>query len=122
MLRRSIIPLLVALTSACSVHRIDIQQGNIVDDEQLEALHIGMRQHQVVELLGTPLVQDSFRPDRWDYVYYLKPARKTARQYQLTLFFEGDYLVDFITDIPHRRPPEEEKTPSVEDSGNAPAL
>ncbi|PCH60284.1 MAG: cell envelope protein SmpA [Gammaproteobacteria bacterium] len=90
--------------SACSIHKIDIQQGNIVDDKQLEKLQLGMRREQVVNLLGTPLVQDPFRPDRWDYLYYLKPANKPAKRHQLTLFFEGDYLINFTADIPQRRP------------------
>lgn len=74
--------------SACSIHKIDIQQGNIIDDEQLEKLDIGMRRQQVLHLLGTPLIQDPFRPDRWDYVYYFKPANKPVDLYQLTLFLK----------------------------------
>ncbi len=108
MLYRAIFLLALLLsTTACSIHKIDIQQGNIVEDEQLKQLELGMVRQQVIRVLGTPLVQDPFRPDRWDYVYYYKPANKPADLYQLTLFFEEEYLIDFVTDIPQRRPPEE---------------
>jgi outer membrane protein assembly factor BamE len=106
---------LILLLSACSIHKINIQQGNIIEDEQLEKLHVGMKRQQVVRLLGTPLVQDPFRQDRWDYVYYFKPANKTADLYQLVLFFEGDHLINFSTDIPQRRPK------PVEESGDDPS-
>lgn len=95
---------------ACSIHKIDIQQGNIIEDEQLEKVQLGMRRQQVLRLLGTPLIQDPFRPDRWDYVYYFKPANKPADLYQLILFFEGEHLIHFNTDIPQRRP-----KPPIED-------
>ena len=94
MLCRYLITLaLLFLLSACSIHKIDIQQGNIIEDEQREKLLLGMRKQQVLRLLGTPLIQDPFRPDRWDYTYYFKPANKPAERNQLTLFFEGEYLI-----------------------------
>ena len=102
--RFTLLTLLLLSLAACSIHKIDIQQGNIVEDQQLEKLHVGMRREQVTRLLGTPMVQDPFRPDRWDYVYYYKAANKPANLYQLTLFFEDEYLIDFVTDIPQRRP------------------
>lgn len=112
MLTRSLLIFTLLLSfSACSIHKIDIQQGNIIEDEQLEKLHVGMRRQQVLRLLGTPLVQDPFRQDRWDYVYYFNPANKLADLYQLILFFEGDHLIHFDTDIPQRRPkPLDEET------------
>ncbi|RMG27455.1 MAG: outer membrane protein assembly factor BamE, partial [Gammaproteobacteria bacterium] len=57
------------------VYRIDIQQGNVVTQEQIDQLRPGMTREQVRYLLGTPLVQDTFHPERWDYVYYFKPGR-----------------------------------------------
>lgn len=108
--------ILILLFSACSIHKINIQQGNIVEDEQLEKLHIGMKRQQVVRILGTPLVRDPFRQDRWDYVYYFKPANKKADLYQLVLFFEGDHLINFSTDIPQRRPKPVEDSAESNDS------
>jgi outer membrane protein assembly factor BamE len=73
-------------------HKIDIQQGNRVKVEDLDRLKIGMTREQVKYLLGTPLLQDTFHQNRWDYLYYLQPGNKEAHQSRISLFFEGDTL------------------------------
>ena len=78
----------------CSPHRIDIQQGNKIKPEVLASLKTGMNRQQVVYLLGTPLLQDAFHQNRWDYIYYIKPGNDDAMQSRVTLFFEGDKLVN----------------------------
>lgn len=89
-----IISLLVAMliTAGCQPHRIDIQQGNRIKPETLAQLKPGMTRSQVIFLLGTPLLQDPFHKDRWDYIYYLKPGNKEVRQSRVTLYFDGDTL------------------------------
>jgi outer membrane protein assembly factor BamE len=57
--------------SGC-VHRINIQQGNFLDSEDIDRVAVGMTRVQVRALLGTPMVADPFVSNRWDYVYYLK--------------------------------------------------
>jgi outer membrane protein assembly factor BamE len=54
------------------VHRINIQQGNFLDNEDIDRVAVGMTRVQVRALLGTPMVADPFVSNRWDYVYYLK--------------------------------------------------
>jgi len=77
---------LALLSSACSMDRLaglaspyraDVRQGNFQDPEAVARLEKGMTRDQVRFLLGTPLLVDPFRNDRWDYVYYVK--RATAR-------------------------------------------
>lgn len=90
------------LASACTAilpdpHRIDIQQGNHVKPEDLEKIRIGMSRDQVRFVLGTPLLQDAFHRDRWDYVYYLKPGDGETRQSRVSLYFQGDELVRIDT-------------------------
>jgi outer membrane protein assembly factor BamE (lipoprotein component of BamABCDE complex) len=53
------------------VHKIDIQQGNLITDEMVELLRPGLTQNQVQYVMGTPLVVDTFNPNHWDYVYHL---------------------------------------------------
>ncbi len=93
--------LLGSLTAGCSnswtpkwvqVHRIDITQGNIVTPEQFARLEKGMGREEVRFLLGTPLLQDPFHPDRWDYLYYHKPGKGEVTQRNLTLYFEDGRL------------------------------
>jgi len=79
--------------SACEPHRIDIQQGNKIKPETLAKLKIGMTRKQVIFLLGTPLLKDTFHNDRWDYIYYLKPGNKAVKQSRITLYFDNNQLV-----------------------------
>ena len=43
--------------------------------------------------MGTPLIEDSFHEDRWDYRYLLRNGNELLSETQLTLWFEGDELV-----------------------------
>jgi len=78
-------------------HKIDIQQGNRVKSEDLAKIKTGMTRDQVKFVLGTPLLQDAFHQNRWDYMFYLKPGGNNPRQSRVSLFFEGDQLVRIDT-------------------------
>ena len=91
--RRGVLGLLFAMLLAVSgcVYRIDIQQGNFLEDKDLDRVSVGMTRAQVRSLLGTPMVADPFKTSRWDYVYYLKRGRlQKPLQRQFTVFFEED--------------------------------
>ncbi len=97
--------LLAALVAGCSSvklgpHRIDVQQGNALDQENVARLKPGLNRSQVRFLLGTPLVVDPFRGNRWDYVYVFYKAGKLAEQKRITLFFEDDTLARIEGDVP----------------------
>ena len=78
--------------SACEPHRIEIQQGNKVKQENFDKLKLGMSRKQVLFILGSPLLKDAFHQNRWDYVFYLKPGNDAVKQSRLTLYFEADEL------------------------------
>lgn len=91
----------LGLTAGCSFdsvvgvvdpYRIDVRQGNYVDQEMLSQLRRGMTRDQVRYVLGSPLVVDLFRKDRWDYVYRFRPGRGDVQQRTISLYFEGDAL------------------------------
>lgn len=89
-----IINVLLALWG-CSIHRMDIQQGNVLTQEILDKLVVGMEMRKVRGLAGTPLVSDPFRSDRWDYVYSFKHGITKEKQFSyVTLYFEKDILVE----------------------------
>ncbi len=73
---------------SCSLHRIDIQQGNLVTQEMLDQLQLKMPAHKVRFIMGTPLIMDTFHKNRWDYVYIIQPAYKKPQQRRLTLLFD----------------------------------
>jgi len=90
-----IFPFLLGLAqSGCTVYRVDVQQGNTLELEQVNQLEQGMSREQVAFLLGTPLVRDPFHPDRWDYVYSFKPGGGKLKSRHLTLYFENDTLAN----------------------------
>ena len=72
------------------VHRIDVQQGNIIEEAAVEKLQVGMDKRQVRFLLGSPAITDTFHANRWDYVYYLKPGRGETKLESLSVYFTGD--------------------------------
>ncbi|WP_237067169.1 outer membrane protein assembly factor BamE [Microbulbifer guangxiensis] len=88
-----------ALLSACSlfefpgVHRIEVQQGNIVTQEMVDQLKPGMTRRQVRFVLGTPLVEDTFKPNRWDYVNRVRDPDGEVTQKRFSVYFNGDILI-----------------------------
>ncbi len=95
LIRHSLTIGLALLISACSYlspYKIDIQQGNIVPQENVEKLKTGMTRAEVKNLLGTPLVSDIYHADRWDYFYSLRKGWTVEDQRKLTLTFEKDVL------------------------------
>ena len=82
-----------ALASGC-VYRINIQQGNFLDQKAVDQVKSGMTRSQVRYLLGTPLVADPFVKSRWDYIYYLKKGRsRHVDSRRVTVYFDGDKVV-----------------------------
>ena len=94
-------------------YRVEINQGNYVTQDMVAKLKPGMTRNQVRFILGTPLVVDPFRTDRWDYVYVYYKAGKLAEQKRITLFFEGDTLTRIDGDLPEpaTQPPATGVTP-----------
>lgn len=89
----------VLLLSGC-VHRIDIQQGNLLDEDAVEQIEPGMTRSQVRFLLGTPVVQSSFADNRWDYVYYLREGRsRDVERRWHAVHFDGDEVVRIERDL-----------------------
>lgn len=74
------------------VYRIDIQQGNVVDQDMLDKLKPGMDRSQVKFILGTPAVEDPFHKDRWDYIYTNAKGGSDRKQRHIIVYFQGDKL------------------------------
>ena len=74
------------------VYRIDIQQGNVIEQEMLDKLKPGMDKQQVRFIMGTPAVEDPFHNDRWDYLYTMTKGASRRKQRHITLYFEDEKL------------------------------
>ena len=87
-------PLLIALALLAGpgcVYRMTIQQGNLLETDQINQLETGMTRSQVQFLLGTPMVPPAFDESRWDYYYFLKSTRLDEPvTLRLTVWFEND--------------------------------
>jgi outer membrane protein assembly factor BamE len=92
----------VPLLAACFLkpHKIDVQQGNYLDQDTVSKLKPDMTRSQVRFLLGTPLIADPFHPERWDYLYLDRKKGELKAAKRLTLIFEGDSLKRALTDLP----------------------
>ena len=69
------------------VYKIDINQGNYLSQDMVDKLKVGMTPAQVKQLLGTPLVNSPFRPDRWDYVYEYTRQGRVVEHRNFTVYF-----------------------------------
>jgi outer membrane protein assembly factor BamE len=99
--------LLCLALSGCFIirpYKMQIQQGNFLEQAQLVKLKPGMTRAQVRYVLGTPLVVDPFHPDRWDYLYLNRKKGRLVESRRLTLFFDGDRLQRALTDMPAQAP------------------
>jgi len=84
-----------SVINACSIHRMDVQQGNVFTEETLNKLSIGMDQRKVRLIAGTPLIVDPFRNDRWEYVYSFHQGITNETQYSyVTLIFANNQLTE----------------------------
>jgi outer membrane protein assembly factor BamE len=80
-----------SLAASGCVYRINIQQGNFLNQSAVDTVKEGMTRSQVRYLLGTPMVADSFNKERWDYIYYLKKGRsRHVDSRRVTVYFDGD--------------------------------
>jgi outer membrane protein assembly factor BamE len=75
------------------VYRSNIAQGNLIEQEDLDQVEVGMTRKQVRFLLGTPMIDDPFHKARWDYVYFLKVGREKATfKRWVSVEFENDLV------------------------------
>ena len=81
------------------IYKLDVQQGNIITAEMLMGLKPGMTRAQVKYVLGTPLIQDSFHENRWDYIYKMIKDDRLIEERHVVVRFEDDELVDVKGDI-----------------------
>ena len=96
MYRMLVILTVCAILSGCGMlsgYKPTIEQGNIYSEELAAKLKPGMSRAQCAYVLGNSILEPTFKNNRWDYVYTLKPrgSDKTYKKY-LTLYFDGNTL------------------------------
>jgi outer membrane protein assembly factor BamE len=97
--------LLVSALTACStfsfpgVHRITIQQGNVVTQQMIDSLKPGMTKGQVHFVLGNAVIDDPLEDNRWDYVYSIQLPNGTVIRKILSVYFFDKRLSHFSGDF-----------------------
>jgi len=87
------------LPSVVSPYKIDVQQGNVITQDMISKLKAGMTRSQVRFVLGSPLVVDPFRLDRWDYVSMYQRQGKEIERRRVTVIFDEDKLIRIEGDV-----------------------
>jgi outer membrane protein assembly factor BamE (lipoprotein component of BamABCDE complex) len=83
--------------SACGlIYKQNIQQGNAIEQDDLDELYEGMNKRQAMFVLGTPSVMDPFQQDRWDYVQTFSRRGSDMVQRTVTLKFDDDILTEIV--------------------------
>jgi len=80
-------------------YKVDIQQGNVVKQEDVSKLKPGLTKAEVKNILGTPLLNDPFHVDRWDYIYWYRAGNTVTEQHRFTVIFEQGKLARVDGDV-----------------------
>lgn len=83
---------LIPLSGCGLFYKLDVQQGNLFNKQQVETLKPGMSKRQVLVVMGSPSIVSPFNQDRWDYVSTIKRGRGKMESKDLVLFFENEAL------------------------------
>jgi outer membrane protein assembly factor BamE len=88
-----IISLFFILFSTACVYKTPVQQGNVLEQNDIDKIKPGMTKRQIVFILGTPAIADPFNQNRWDYINTYKIKGKIKKVKKLSLFFNDDKLI-----------------------------
>jgi len=79
--------------------RIDVPQGNFLEQKDIDKLRIQMSKEQVQYVLGNPVAENSFEDNTWHYFYALKGGRGDNFEKQLVLNFQNGKLAKMSGDF-----------------------
>src|SRR3989344_8820359 len=94
-MRLALIFTILALTGGCSlfqIHKTDIQQGNIITPAMIAQLHPGMTKADVTNLMGTPVLVNTFNENRENYIYTFNPGLDKTTEKNMILIFRNNRL------------------------------
>lgn len=111
----------VILLSSCStfhfpgVHKITIQQGNVVTQTMIDNLKPGMTRSQVRFVMGNPIIDDPLDQDRWNYFYSIQIAGGDTIRRKLQVYFVDDRLSYFEGDFAPTKTKDKDKPAPTDD-------
>ena len=79
---------------AIDVYKPSIMQGSVLEIEAVEKLQLGMSKSTVMNLIGSPSINDPFHQYQWDYIHHSTLNNGQVIHYRLRLVFDEDVLVE----------------------------
>jgi outer membrane protein assembly factor BamE len=97
------------------VHKLTVQQGNVITQDMIDQLQPGMTRSQVSYVMGEPVFRNSFNANRWDYIYTIELPGIFNDERRVSLYFDDDRLAYFTGDYaPTSEKPAVEVDPDAE--------
>lgn len=100
----ALIGILSTTLPACSwfsVYKIDIPQGTPISNDKFSQIKIGMGANEVLFLLGSPAVQDTLNPTRWDYIYDFTAGTVAKREKKSSVHNATQYVKIYFDQAGH---------------------
>jgi len=81
------------------VYKVDVNQGNVIDQAMIDQLRPNMTKRQVLFIMGSPMLVDFFHQNRWDYIYSARKGGGDIEQKAVSIFFENDQIKSIQGDL-----------------------
>jgi len=94
-----LIIILTVTVTGCSKlrpYRVDIEQGNIINQADIAKLHAGLDKNQAASILGDPLLNEMFDSNTWSYAYTKQVNGGKIEKERLILEFKNNKLTKII--------------------------
>jgi len=94
--------LTLTLLQACAfpgVFKINVQQGNIINQKMLDTLKVGMTKKQVHFVLGKPVLENLFNPSLENYVYSYQKAGGDIHQQTIKIYYENKLYTHYTGEL-----------------------
>ena len=76
------------------IYKPSIMQGSVLEIEVVEKLELGMSKSAVMNLIGSPSINDPFHQYQWDYIQRSIINGEEVIFYRLKLVFDDDVLAE----------------------------
>ena len=76
------------------LYKPSIMQGSVLEIEAVDKLQLGMSKNTVMNLIGSPSINDPFHQYQWDYIHHSIINGEQVIHYRLRLIFDGDTLAE----------------------------
>ena len=71
-------------------YKTPIEQGVLLETDNLNKVVPGLSKEQVKFLLGTPTIMDIFHDNRWDYIFYKRDKDGITDPKRITIIFKNE--------------------------------